>query len=103
MDLREWGCGAGKMEMGGVVGRDMTDYSKDDHSKNLLIVVAFAGYASLLVADWYGYIKEPYVTLIKATASPAEAAVRAGFLRYRHPVHINDWLNKPWQGYEKHP
>ena len=54
-----------------------------DHTKNLLIVVVVAGYALFVVADLYGYIKEPYATLVEATVNPPAAAVRAGFLLYK--------------------
>jgi hypothetical protein len=73
-----------------------------DHTKNLLIVVIFAGYASFVVADWYGYIKEPFVTLIQATLNPPAAVARAGFRLYKHPANINDWLDR-LAGLEKHP
>jgi hypothetical protein len=31
-------------------------------------------------SHWYGYIKEPYVTLIQTIVNPPAAVVRAGFL-----------------------
>jgi hypothetical protein len=68
-----WACTAVEKR-----GADMTD-----HAKNLLIVVAVAGYASFVVADWYGYIKEPYATLIEPTVNLPAAVVRAGFLLYK--------------------
>ncbi len=50
-----------------------------DHTRNLLIVVIFAGYALLVVADWYGYIREPYIILIQAAVNLPAAVVRAIF------------------------
>jgi hypothetical protein len=56
------------MEMGAIM---------TEHAKNLLVVVVIAGWAALVVADWHGYIKDPYVV------NPPAAAVRAGFLLYK--------------------
>jgi hypothetical protein len=42
-------------------------------TRNLLIVaavVATAGWASFVVAEWNGYIKEPYCTYIKDAVNP---------------------------------
>jgi hypothetical protein len=73
VDLRELGRGSEKMEMGAMT----------EHAKNLLVVVVIAGWAVLVVADWYGYVKDPYVTLLQATVNPPAAAVRAGFMLYK--------------------
>jgi hypothetical protein len=62
---------------------DMTD-----HTKNLLIVLVLAGYASLVVAVWQGYVKEPYFTLIQVSINPPAALGYAGFLLYK------DWLER---------
>lgn len=64
-----WACTAVEKR-----GANMTE-----HTKNLLIVVVVAAYALLVVADWYGYIKEPYITLIQATVNLPSAIVRAVF------------------------
>jgi hypothetical protein len=79
MDLRELGYGAEKVEMGEVRGQ----MTMTEHTKNLLIVAVIAAYALFVVADWYGYIKEPYVTLIQATLNLPGALVRGGFQLYK--------------------